>query len=208
MSAGAATSKTKEQMTATSLVDPPDESAPRRRWPRRWRRRGGHRPLGVLSALTVLIAVAAVAALVFGLIVVVRGATRPVPGLTPAQQQAVSAAKQESVNLQTFRRSQFEKDFNNALAGLTNQFKQQLISKKAALQQALTTNKIDSIATVSSGALVSSTATGAVVLVTVSTSRLNDAGQSSPAQFSRLQLTMKLVGGKWLVDNLASVGLS
>lgn len=190
-------------MTDTAVAEAPDATSPPRR------PRSG--AAGVPRLLTRFIVLAAVAVTVFGVIAAVRhtlGGTTAVPGLNSSQQSAVDAARQEAVNLQTYRRASFDKDFANALAGMTDQFKSQLQPKKADLQQALTTNKVDSIATVSSSALVSSTSSQAIVLVTLQTSRLADTGASSQVQFSRLQLTVKLVGGDWLVDNLTAVGLS
>lgn len=158
------------------------------------------------------LAAAVVVSLLFAAAMVVLWQVRrpaDIPGITPTQQAAVDAASQEAVNLQTFRRASFDQDFANALAGLTSDFgKSQLLPKKDALQQQLTAGKRDATAKALSAGLVSSTPTSAVVLVVTNTTQTGDDGTSTPFVFSRLQLTLQLVGGKWLVSDLKSVGLS
>lgn len=158
-----------------------------------------------------LVALVLVAALFAGAMVALWSATRPDPiaGLGSSQQAAIDAASQAAVNLQTFRRASFDEDFANALASLTPDYgQQQFADRKDALQKQLTAGKRDASATVQSAGLVSSTATQAVVLVVTTTVQTADDGTSTPFVFSRLQLSLQLIDGKWLVSDLKSVGLS
>ena len=158
-----------------------------------------------------VVAALVVAALFAGVMVGLYLVRRPDPvaGLSSSQQAAIDAATQAAVNLQTFRRASFDQDFANALASLTPEFaSQQLEPRKDALQQQLTSGGRDASATALSSGLVSSTASQAVVLVVTNTTQTADDGTSTPFVFSRLQLTLQYTGGKWLVSDLTSVGLS
>ncbi|MHA3702657.1 hypothetical protein ACXR2U_10790 [Jatrophihabitans sp. YIM 134969] len=173
-------------------------------------RRRRERPTGRRRRWPLMAAVV-VAALFAGAMVGLWAATRPDPiaGLTGQQQAAVTAASQAAVNLQTFRRASFDQDFANALASLTPDYgKEQFAPRKAELEKQLVAGKRDATATVQSAGLVSSTASQAVVLVVTNTVQTADDGTSTPFVFSRLQLTLQRIDGKWLVSDLKSVGLS
>lgn len=132
----------------------------------------------------------------------------PVAGLTSSQQAAVSAAGQAAINLQTFRRASFDADFANAQASLTQAYGQEFASRKQALKQQLDKAGRDATATVKSTGLVSSSGDQAVVLVVTNAVQTADNGQTTPFVFSRLQLTLQRVDGRWLVSDLTNVGLS
>jgi hypothetical protein len=128
--------------------------------------------------------------------------------LSSAEQAAVNAAKQETINIQTYRLKSFDADFSAALAGLTSTKATQWQANKSTLKSNLTSQKIDSGATVSGAGLVSFDGKSAVVVVSSDTQRIDTAGKSTTAAQNRFQVTMRLVGGKWLMDDLQTVSLS
>jgi hypothetical protein len=129
-------------------------------------------------------------------------------GLSSAQQAAVNAAKQETINIQTYRLKSFDADFSAALAGLTSAKSIQWQANKSTLKSNLTSQKIDSGATVSGAGLVSFDGKSAVVVVSSDTQRIDSSGKSTTTAQNRFQVTMRLVGGKWLMDDLQTVSLS
>jgi hypothetical protein len=129
-------------------------------------------------------------------------------GLSSAEQAAVDAAKQQTMNLQTYRRKSFDADFAAALAGLTPAKATQWQANKATLKTRLTQLKQDAGATVSGAGLVSFDGKSAVVMVASDTLRIDASGKSTTAAQNRSQVSMKLIGGKWLMDDLQSVSVS
>jgi hypothetical protein len=128
--------------------------------------------------------------------------------LSSAEQAAVTAARQQTINLQTYRRKTFDADFAAALAGLTPAKATQWQANKATLKTKLTQLKQDAGATVSGAGLVSFDGKSAVVVVASDTLRVDATGKSSTAAQNRSQVTMKLINGKWLMDDLQSVSVS
>ncbi|HEU5271583.1 MAG TPA: hypothetical protein VFU36_16770 [Jatrophihabitans sp.] len=128
--------------------------------------------------------------------------------LTAAENAAVSAARQEAINIQTYRRSNFDADFQAALNGLTVTKQTQWEANKATLKAQLDSQKIDSAATVSGAGLVSFSGNTAVVVVASDTQRVDAKGKTTTTAQNRFQITMKLVNGKWLMDDLESVSIS
>lgn len=129
-------------------------------------------------------------------------------GLSAAEQAAVNAAKQQTINLQTYRRKSFDADFSVALAGLTPAKATQWQANKATLKSRLTQLKQDAGARVSGAGLVSFDGKSAVVVVASDTLRIDAAGKTTTAAQNRSQVSMKLMGGKWLMDDLQSVSVS
>ncbi|MGI8667608.1 MAG: hypothetical protein ACR2N4_16550 [Jatrophihabitans sp.] len=158
----------------------------------------------LLAAIVVILLVAG------GVLATVRLGNRHggAAGLSGAEQAAVSAAKQETINIQTYRLKSFDADFGAALAGLTSVKATQWQANKVSLKNQLTQQKIDSGATVGAAGLVSFAGNSAVVVVSSDTQRIDSTGKSTTAAQNRFQVSMKLVGGKWLMDDLQSVSLS
>jgi hypothetical protein len=128
--------------------------------------------------------------------------------LTSAENAAVSAARQEVINIQTYRRKSFDADFQAALDGLTPTKQVQWQADKASLKSQLTSQKIDSAATVSGAGLVSFDGNSAVVAVASDTQRVDATGKATTIARNRFQISMKLMHGRWLMDDLESVSLS
>ena len=68
--------------------------------------------------------------------------------LTGSENAAVAAARQEMINIQTYRLKSFDADFQAALNGLTSAKRVQWQASEAQLKSSLTTQKIDSVGTV------------------------------------------------------------
>ncbi len=164
-------------------------------------------PRGVLLGLGALVAALLVAAAVLtGLRLTHRSSGAS--GLSSAEQAALSAARQQTINLQTYRLKSFDADFSAALAGLTPAKATQWQANKATLKSRLTQLKQDAGATVSGAGLVSFDGKSAVIVVASDTLRVDAAGKSSTAAQNRSQVTMRLIEGKWLMDDLQSVSVS
>ena len=164
-------------------------------------------PRAVLLGLGVAVAALLVVAAVLGTLrLTTRGSGAA--GLSSAEQAAVSAARQETINLQTYRRASFDADFAAALAGLTPAKATQWQANKATLKAKLTQLKQDAGATVSGAGLVSFDGKSAMVVVASDTLRIDAAGKTTTAAQNRSQVSMRLVGGKWLMDDLQSVSVS
>jgi hypothetical protein len=129
-------------------------------------------------------------------------------GLSRAEQSAVDAAKQETINIQTYRLKSFDADFAAAVSGLTPAKATQWQANRATLKTRLTQLKQDAGATVSGAGLVSFDGRTAVVVVSSDTLKVDSAGKSTTAAQNRSQVTMKLMNGRWLMDELLSVSVS
>jgi hypothetical protein len=164
-------------------------------------------PRAVLAWLSAAVAALLVVAVVLGVLRLTRRADGAA-GLSSAEQAAVNAARQETINLQTYRRASFDADFAAALAGLTPAKATQWQANKATLKTKLTQLKQDAGATVSGAGLVSFDGKAAVVVVASDTLRVDAAGKTTTAAQNRSLVSMKLIGGRWLMDDLQSVSVS
>src|SRR4051794_10341514 len=135
----------------------------------------------LLAGLAVLLLLAA------GVLATVRvtGRHSGAAQLTGAENAAVSAARQEAINIQTYRLKSFDADFEAALNGLTAAKRTQWQANKATLKAQLTTQKIDAAATVSGAGLVSFTGNSAVVAVASDTQRVDAAGKATTTARNR-----------------------
>ncbi|HEY2042102.1 MAG TPA: hypothetical protein VGH11_05440 [Jatrophihabitans sp.] len=169
------------------------------------RRRGGA-SIWVVLVLGALVLALLVVTVTVG--VVRLGHDNGIGGLTKAQQSAVDAAKQETMNIQTYRLKTFDADFAAAVAGMTSDKAIQWQARKTELKTQLTKSKQDLGATVSDAGLQSADSKSAVVLVSSDSIRIDTKGNPTTFAQNRFQVTMKLVSGKWLMDDLQSVSLS
>jgi Tfp pilus assembly protein PilV len=129
-------------------------------------------------------------------------------GLSKDEQSAVNAAKQETINIQTYRQKSFDADFAAAVAGMTPAKATEWQARKTELKSGLLKIKQDSAATVSGAGLVTFAGSSAVVLVSSDSQRIDAKGTSTTFSQNRFQVTMKLTNGKWLMDDLQAVALS
>ena len=164
-------------------------------------------PRALLVALSGAVAALVVVALVVG-VWKVYFTDKPSMRLNRTEQSAVDAAKQETINLQTYRLKSFDSDFAAAIAGMTPKLATEFTTRKKDLLAGLQRLKQDNTASVSGAALVTLNAKSAVVLVAADSLRTDAAGKTSTFAVNRFRLTMTLAGGKWLMDNIESVSLS
>jgi hypothetical protein len=165
-------------------------------------------PRALVVVLGGIAAILAVMALVLGIFRLVRGDTG-LSGLSKAEQAALSAAKQETINIQSYRLKTFDQDFAAAVAGMTPDKATEWQARKKDLKDGLTRLKQDGAATVSGAGIQSFDGKSAVVLVSSDSQRVDQAtDKSTTFAQNRFQVTMKLVGGKWLMSDLQAVSLS
>jgi hypothetical protein len=130
-------------------------------------------------------------------------------GPSKAEQQAMAAASQTVANLETFRRATFSADYARALAGTTGKLHSDVLSKRSLTLKALTAGKFDTGAQVTHTALQGGNdktkdGKGYIVLVSVSAYRSTNRAQTVQ---SNLAVEVANVKGKWLVDDVESVGI-
>ena len=162
-------------------------------------------PRALVVVLGGIVAILAVTALVLGIFRLVRGDS----GLGKAEQTALAAAKQETINIQTYRLKTFDQDFAAAVVGMTPDKAAEWQARKKDLKDAITRLKQDGAATVSGAGLQSFNGKSAVVLVSSDSQRVDQAtSKSTTFAQNRFQVTMQQVGGKWLMSDLQAVSLS
>jgi len=132
----------------------------------------------------------------------------PTMRLSKSEQSAVDAAKQEVINIQTFRLKSFDADFGNAVAGMTPALATQFTPRKKDLLAGLQKLKQDNTANVSGAGLVAMKGNTATVLVAADSLRTDSAGKTTTFAVNRFSLSMELMNGKWLMSNIESVSLS
>jgi hypothetical protein len=130
-------------------------------------------------------------------------------GPSRQEQEAMTAAAQGVANLQTFRRASFAADYSRALASTTGKLRSDVLGKRSLTQKTLTTGKFDTGSDVTNTALQgpsdkSKPGKGYIVLVSVDAYRSTDRAQTVP---SNLAVEVVDVKGKWLLDDVESVGI-
>jgi len=165
-------------------------------------------PRALVAVLGGIVAILAVTALVLGIFRLVQGDSG-LSGLSKTEQAVLAAAKQETINIQTYRLKTFDQDFAAAVAGMTPDKAAEWQARKKDLKDGITRLKQDGAATVSGAGLQSFNGKSAVVLVSSDSQRVDQAtNKSTTFAQNRFQVTMQLVGGKWLISDLQAVSLS
>lgn len=127
---------------------------------------------------------------------------------TADEQAALNAARVQAVNISSFRRTDFDADFQRALAGTTGDLKTDLQGQGDDMKKQLTTEKIDVAGQIVASA-VQETADGKVsVMVVLNGTANNDAGQTADTGPQRITLVMVKQGGKWLASSLTGASLA
>lgn len=128
-------------------------------------------------------------------------------GLTPDQSRAVQAGATEAANLTTLARKSYAHDFARALAGATGPLRKDLADKKGAYLSAMNAGKFDLKSSVVQSAFESQAGNKLLILVTVNGAHVVDKVTSPITTPQRFELTMVKSGGKWLAEDLLSVGV-
>jgi hypothetical protein len=155
------------------------------------------------------VAGAVLVALLITYFVALRPAQSEVNGdLTATETAAVNAAAGEMVNLLSFRRAQFDADYQRALDGATGSLKSDVQKNKSVTKSTMTKGKFDLVGKVTHKALEgpanSGKTKGYVVLVTVNGYRSTTMDQ--PVQQS-LEVTVVQSKGKWLASDVTNIGV-
>lgn len=130
-------------------------------------------------------------------------------GIAAQDQQAVDAARQEAINLGTFKRAAFESDYARGVAGATGNLRVDLAKteRKQALLESMKTGKFDLESDVVNSAIEQAADGKWSVLIYRQDYKVPDAGQRVLVNRDRLAFTVVREGGKWLVSDFVAVGL-
>ncbi|SOD72379.1 hypothetical protein SAMN05892883_1778 [Jatrophihabitans sp. GAS493] len=135
--------------------------------------------------------------------------TRPTKYHIAANEQAaMDAASQATVNLGSLSRKNFDADWARAVKGVSGPTLDALQPLKANTQQTMVAAQSDLVATVSSTSVESSNKDTVMVLIAFNGYKVDDKGTKTQSSANRLELTMKQTGGKWLINDTKSLGLT
>lgn len=131
-----------------------------------------------------------------------------VGGLTRDEQTALQVASTELDNIGALGGKTFDQDYDRAIAGATGPFKADLVRSRASAKKVLGTSGVRAEVTTRAliGPVRSGGHSGYQLLVNLSGPTSSIASVLlSPQQ---LVVTVLRVGGKWLVDDVATAGIS
>src|SRR4051794_14161022 len=130
-------------------------------------------------------------------------------GLTARERTAMLAARTEAVNLQTYARTTFDRDWARAVSGATGSLRTDLLARKASTKKVLDDRKIDLAAVAQAFALVgpADSGKGLQVIVTMNGYAVRGTERTLTAT-QRLLLTMVEQKGKWYAADVSQRGLS
>ena len=116
------------------------------------------------------------------------------------------AARQAAVNFTTLDYRHLDRDLGRVLRGSTGDFRKQFQAGSKNLTSLVTANKAVAKGEVLDAGLVSSDSDSAVVLVVADSRVVNTASPKGEQRHYRLQLSLVLHEGQWLVSDLTFVG--
>jgi hypothetical protein len=129
------------------------------------------------------------------------------PALSTSESQAMDAARQFVVNVFSYRKADFDSDFQRALAGSTGDLSSQVQNTKSALQASLTGGTLASTrAEVKSAGVEQTTSSGIQILVVAETYSVDSSNKSTDTGQQRMDVTMTEKNGKWLASALTAIG--
>lgn len=128
--------------------------------------------------------------------------------LDTARQQALAAARQETVDFVSISAATVDADLKRIADGATGDFRDEFTRDTAQVRAAVVENKVQSKGTVLRAAVVSSGARAAVVLVALDATVKNTNAPDGRLSHYRIQvsLTRDAGSGRWLVSQLQFVG--
>ncbi|OBJ69436.1 Mce protein [Mycobacterium sp. 1274756.6] len=119
-----------------------------------------------------------------------------------AAQQAVAAARDYAEVLTTLDAKDIDAHYNEALDGATGRFKDEYSQGASQLRQILIDNDAAGTGVVLDAAVKSASTSQVEVLLFVDQSITNAVNPSPRIDRNRIQMTMKLVDGRWLASNV------
>jgi Mce-associated membrane protein len=154
-----------------------------------------------VAILLVLLVAAGASAAVFGQRWYVRTQVQA------AHQQALAAARQETLDFVSISASSVDRDLARIAAGATGEFKDQFTRGMAQVRQAVVENNVSSHGNVLRAGLVSGDRDSAVVLVAVDANVKNVRAPDGRLSHYRIQVDLvKDHAGRWLVSRLQFIG--
>lgn len=128
--------------------------------------------------------------------------------LAQAQQGAVAAARQTTVNFVSISAATVDRDLQRITEGATGDFKEEFTRGMPQVRTAVVENKVDSQGSVLRAGLVTGNLRNAVVLVAVDATVKNSHAPEGRASHYRIQvdLSRDRDSGAWLVSRLQFVG--
>ncbi|MFM9371445.1 hypothetical protein [Streptomyces sp. Da 82-17] len=122
------------------------------------------------------------------------------------RQDILAAARQSAVNFTSLDHRHYERDSKNVLRNATGEFKKQFAAQTAQLTELVEKNKSVSKGQVLEAGITKSDERTARVLVVADSKVTNTAAPEGQARTYRLQLDLRLEGGRWLTSGVEFVG--
>jgi Mce-associated membrane protein len=126
--------------------------------------------------------------------------------LDTARQQAVAAARQETVDFVSISATTIDGDLKRIADGATGEFRDEFTRDMPQVRAAVVENKVQSKGTVLRAAVVSADAKKAVVLVALDATVKNTNAPDGRLSHYRIQVSLNREAGRWLVSQLQFVG--
>ena len=154
-------------------------------------------PIVLLSVLLLALAAAALVAAVM---------LRSDNARDNARVAAITAARQEALNLTSIDGQAIDADLQRVLDGATGGFKTDFAQRSKDLKKGLTDNHVVAAGQVIDAALVRADDQTATALVVVDSNVKNKAAPAGRSNTYRMQLDLELHAGRWLTSALQFVG--
>jgi Mce-associated membrane protein len=154
----------------------------------------------LLPALTALLAIAAVAALVFA------WQLRGIDQDQAAREAALRYASQTATNLTSISVEDLDADIEQVLDSATGEFESDFAERSDNLREVLTTNEVVSEGEVLSAALTRFDGDSATALVVVDATVRNTQNPQGGVNTYRMKLELERQGDQWLTSMLEFVG--
>jgi Mce-associated membrane protein len=126
--------------------------------------------------------------------------------LDNARQQALAAARQDTVDFVSISAATVDRDLQRISERATGEFKDEFTQDMAQVRAAVVENKVDSRGSALRAAIVSASRRTAVVLVAVDATVKNTNAPDGRLSHYRIQVTMANQSGRWLISQLTFVG--
>ena len=126
--------------------------------------------------------------------------------LDGARQQALAAARQDTVDFVSISAATVDRDLQRISDNATGEFKDEFTQDTAQVRAAVVENKVASRGSALRAAIVSASRRTAIVLVAVDATVKNTNAPDGRLSHYRIQVTMANQSGRWLISQLTFVG--
>lgn len=135
----------------------------------------------------------------------VQDANAGLPPGSPGLRAAAEAGRSEVINVNSYRRSNFDADYRRALAGAGGPLRTRLQASAAGTKAALRTGNYDLSGAVTSIAVESAAPTSVVLLIAATGLRVAPDGTRTSVSDVRFEVTVHLTSGTWLTMQVTPV---